>query len=110
MMDMPLDRYVRFSTKRPTQETLEKVLTQFFGNAASITWAFDRFIVDLPGNHSWALNGVLYDREQAVPPIRTIEVIMEPSGAFVNVYTHHQDEFTNGVAFTLQNLLCRAWI
>jgi hypothetical protein len=130
---MALDRFVYWQTERPTREQLELVLEDFIGGAGSVKWDTDRFFVMLKGKQSEAFRRCerasetqrLYAQEvYNEMRERWIEVWMrdEPmeleakdgdpahsDHGCVDVMTRSADDFTNGVAARLAEVLARFW-
>jgi hypothetical protein len=123
---MALDRVVRWTgDRRPTVEQIGKVVTQFFGGAAHVTWDKDRYFATLRGKWQHPLENVEGINLSAgalepgripstasgklVRQERWLEVWPDPDGACLYVMTRSMDEYTNGCAQRLAEIFARAW-
>lgn len=109
---MALDRFVKFTDKRPTREEVELVLCNFLGGVGSVEWAEGqrRFYVTLPGKNSFPFNGIasaLAQLGQYHPDGRWIEVYIDDEQ--FDVITRQQDEFTNVLAKGISKMFARFW-
>jgi hypothetical protein len=94
--------------KKPTKFEVEKVIRQFFGEAATeVKWDGDRFMVTLVGKGSATLEGIEGAHCLMPPDERWIEVI--PSRGNLDVLTRTADEFTCSCAKGLAALFARFW-
>ncbi|MFH1098799.1 MAG: hypothetical protein V1723_02685 [Candidatus Uhrbacteria bacterium] len=109
---MALDRIVYWKSRRPTNRQIRMLLGDFFRGAAGIGWSGKggRWSVCLPGRPSSPMRRVApkiagpdeyFDRE------RWIEVF--PGGSSVDVITRCADDYTNGIAERLADVIARCW-
>jgi len=110
------DRFVNWTTRKPTREEVQLVIEDYLGEMASeIRWERDRFFVTLVGKHSHPLR-----RIEGASPILTrepdpgwegryMEIWPDPDGNCLDVMTRQQDELTNRIADGLAQLFARFW-
>ncbi len=116
---MALDRFVNFEhgSQVPSAKNMRKLLKDYLGEAAKkIAWKRDRFYVDLHGASTFpgrrlkdiglAVRSGAYAK-QVLSPRRWIEVHLGDDN--VDVITRHADEYTNGVAQRLAEIIARYW-
>lgn len=95
---MTLDRFIHFKERRPSHEEAERIIKHYIGEAGSIEWVIDRWMVTLQGLVSHPFEGM------GVPEIpkearteRWLEIYFQPNKP-MDIMTRMQDEFTNAVA------------
>ena len=109
---MASDRFVNWKDKKPTQEEVERVLQDYFHEAATeIVWKEDRFLVTLVGKNSYPLTRISGGAPICIPDEgwegRYMEVWLGEDS--LDVLTRRQDEFTMRVADGLAALFARFW-
>lgn len=105
---MAADRFVYFHRDKPTRDNVEHVLEDFVSDAGCVRWSAERFYVDLPGKHRWALRRIFPESVRARAEQeqendgRQLEVYLhtDDDGAIVSidVMTRLQDQFVNAIA------------
>lgn len=104
---MALDRFVHFKERCPTSEEVERIVTNYVGEAGLVSWSTDRWVVDIPGTPTSPFDGIhgalswpmMHDK-------RWFEVYFQP-GQPMDIITRAQDEFTTAVADQLARAFAR---
>lgn len=108
---MALDRFVRFDGPLPTRDAMQALLEDFFGDAAThVNWDRDRFFVELCGRPTAALrrqDGVPWFYAAALEEARDRWIEVWLGRDCVDVMTRNADEYTNGCAAALAQIVAR---
>ena len=107
---MSLDRFVYWREQPPTQRAIGMLLRDYMGGAGKVRWSAGtgRYFIDLPGHCSsptWRVGHVGRSFEPGMK--RWIEVCLCENWA--DVITREGDDFTNGIAERLADVLARAF-
>lgn len=107
---MSLDRIVYWREQPPAQRAVVMLLRDYMGGAGRVRWhaGTGRYFIDLPGHCSsptWRVGHVGRSFEPGAK--RWIEVFLHND--CVDVITRVADDFTNGIAERLADVLARAF-
>lgn len=113
-----LDRFVYWQTSaRPSRDDLQHVLEDYIDESGIISWETDRFFIKLVGRHSEAWRRCEH-KDMDAASLRLASARYRAEDRYIEVWigfdcvdvmTRMADDFTNGVAARLAELLARLW-